>query len=98
MRQKERTEKEMIRTCRVEKYKEVNDSKRCMKRAIENWIGEQCSEIEKNLRKNNSKKGIPTGERLDHCEKGKIDHCPRSLRKMSHGRATDTEPMGRILL
>ena len=49
------------------KYKEVNDSKRCMKRAIENWIGEQCSEIEKNLRKNNSKKGIPTGERLDHC-------------------------------
>ncbi len=26
-----------------------------MKKAKENWIGEQCSEIEENLRKNNSK-------------------------------------------
>ena len=25
-----------------------------MKKAKENWIGEQCSEIEENLRKNNS--------------------------------------------
>ena len=25
----------------------------CMKKAKENWIGEQCSEIEENLRKNN---------------------------------------------
>ncbi|WP_419584635.1 hypothetical protein, partial [Thiolapillus sp.] len=39
-----------------EKYKEVNNNiKRCMKKAKENWIGEQCSEIEENLRKNNSK-------------------------------------------
>ena len=39
-----------------EKYKEVNNNiKRCMKKAKENWIGEQCSEIEKNLRKNNRK-------------------------------------------
>ena len=31
-----------------EKYKEVsNNIKRCMKKAKENWIGEQCSEIEK---------------------------------------------------
>ena len=36
-----------------EKYKEVNNIKRCMKTAKENWIGEQCSEIEENLRKNN---------------------------------------------
>ena len=37
-----------------EKYKEVNNNiKRCMKKAKENWIGEQCSEIEENLRKNN---------------------------------------------
>ena len=37
-----------------EKYKEVNNIiKKCMKRATENWIGEQCSEIEENLRKNN---------------------------------------------
>ena len=39
-----------------EKYKEVNKNiKRCIKRAKENWIGEQCSEIEEDLRKNNSK-------------------------------------------
>ena len=32
-----------------EKYKEVNNSiKRCMKKVNENWIGEQCSEIEEN--------------------------------------------------
>ena len=40
-----------------EKYKEVNNNiKRCMKKAKENWIGEQCLEIEENLRKNNSKR------------------------------------------
>ena len=39
-----------------EKYKEVNNNiKRCMKKAKENWIGEQCSEIEENLKKNNCK-------------------------------------------
>ena len=37
-----------------EEYKEVNNNiKRCMKKAKENWIGEKCSEIEENLRKNN---------------------------------------------
>ena len=41
---------------RSEKYREVNNNiKRCMKKAKENWIGEQCSEIEENLRKNNSR-------------------------------------------
>ena len=40
-----------------EKYKEVNNNiKRCMKKAEENCIGNQCSEIEENLRKNNSKR------------------------------------------
>ena len=35
-----------------EKYKKVNNNiKRCMKKAKENWIGEQCSESEENLRK-----------------------------------------------
>ena len=39
-----------------EKYTEVNNSiKRCTKKAKENWIGEQCNEIEENLRKNNSR-------------------------------------------
>ena len=38
------------------KYREVNNSiKRCTKKAKENWIGEQCNEIEENLRKNNSR-------------------------------------------
>ena len=41
-----------------EKCREVdNIIKRCMKKAKENWVGEQCSEIEKkNLRRNNSKR------------------------------------------
>ena len=33
-----------------------NNIKRCTKKAKENWIGEQWSEIEENLRKNNSKR------------------------------------------
>ena len=40
-----------------EKYREVNNNiKRCMKKAKENWIGKQCSEIEENLKKNNCKR------------------------------------------
>ena len=40
-----------------EKYKEVNNNiKWCMKKTNENWIGEQCSEIEENPRKSNSKR------------------------------------------
>ena len=40
-----------------EKYKEVNNNTTSsMKKAKENWIGEQCSEIEENLRNNNSKR------------------------------------------
>ena len=81
-----------------EKHKEVNNNiKRCMKKAKENWIGEQCSEIEENLRKNNSKRAYQL-VRLDHCETGESDYCSRSFRKMPHGRATDTESMDRILL
>ena len=40
-----------------ENYKEVNnDFKRCIKKAKENRIGEQCSEMEHNPRKNNGKR------------------------------------------
>ena len=40
-----------------EKFKEVNNNiKRCTEKAKEYWIGEQCSEIEENLRKNNGKR------------------------------------------
>ena len=61
-----------------EKYKEVNNNfKRCMKKAKESWIGEQCSEIEENLREKQQEEGIPTGERLDHCETRESYDCPR---------------------
>ena len=82
-----------------EKYKEVNSNiKRCIKRAKENWIGEQCSEIEENLKKNNSMRAYQLVKRLYRCETRESCYCPRSFRKMPHRRATDTEPMDRILL
>ena len=81
-----------------EKYKEVtNNIKRCMKKAKENWI-EQCSEIEENLRKNNSRRAYQLVKDLDHCETGESDYCPRSFREIPHRRATDTKPMDGILL
>ena len=47
----------MNQKLRTEKYKKVNNNiKRCMIKAKENWIGEQCSETEENMRKNNSKR------------------------------------------
>ena len=54
-----------------EKYKEVNNIKRCMKKAKENWIGEQFSEIEKNLRKNNSKRAYQLVKGLTPVKQGK---------------------------
>ena len=55
-----------------EKYKEVNNNiKRCMKRAKENWIGEQCSETEENLRKNNSKRAYQLAKDLTTVKQGK---------------------------
>ena len=48
-----------------EKCKKVDNSiKRCMKKAKGNWIGEQCSEIEENLRKNNSQRAYRLVEDL----------------------------------
>ena len=56
-----------------EKYKKVNnDIKRCMKKAEENWIGEQCSEIEENLRKNNSKRAYQLVKDLTTVKQGKL--------------------------
>ena len=54
-----------------EKYKEVNNIKRCMKKAEENWIGEECSEIEENLRKNNSKRAYQLVKDLTTVKQGK---------------------------
>ena len=63
----------------------------------ENWIGEQCSEIEENLRKKNSKRAYELVTDLTTVKQGKLttvqDRSGKCLR-----RATDTEPMDRILL
>ena len=57
MRQRRELRKKRFEPEGSEKYKEVNNNiKRCVKKAKENWIGEQYNEIEENLRKNNSKK------------------------------------------
>ena len=63
-----------------EKYKKMNNNiKMCMKKAKENWIGEQCSEIEENLRKNNSKRAYQLVK--DHCETRESNYYPRLFRK-----------------
>ena len=55
-----------------EKYKEVNNNiKRCIKKAKENWIREQCSEIEENLRKNNSNRAYQLVKDLTTVKQGK---------------------------
>ena len=56
----------------AEKYKEVNNNiKRCMKKAKEDWIGDQCSEIEENLRKNNSERAYQLVKALTTVKQGK---------------------------
>ena len=56
-----------------EKYKEVNNIKRCMKKG-KKWTGEQCREIEETFRKNNSKrayqlvKDLTTGQGINEEE------------------------------
>ena len=42
-----------------------------MKKAKENWIGEQCSEIEENLRKNKSKRAYQLVKDLTTVKQGK---------------------------
>ena len=42
-----------------------------MKKAQENWIGEQCGEIEKNLRKNNGKRVYQLVKDLTTVKQGK---------------------------
>ena len=43
-----------------------------MKKAKENWIGEQCSEIEEDLRKNNSKRAYQLVKDLTTVKQGKV--------------------------
>ena len=67
-----------------EKYKDVNNNiKRCMKKAKENWTGEQCSESEKNMRKNNSKREYQLVKDLTTVKQGKVttvQDCSRKCR------------------
>ena len=54
------------------KYKEVNDNiKRFAQKAKENWIWEQSSETEENLRKNNSKTAYQLEKDLTTVKQGK---------------------------
>ena len=43
-----------------------------MKKAKENWMGEQCSESEENLRKNNSKRAYQLAKDLTTVKQGKV--------------------------
>ena len=47
-----------------------NSIKMCMKKAKENWVGEQCSEIEENM-KINSKRAYQLVKDLTIVKKGK---------------------------
>ena len=71
--------------------------KRCMKKAKENWIGEQCCEIEENMRKNNSKRAYQFLKDLTTVKQGKTPVVQdRSGKCLTEER--ETEPMNRILL
>ena len=73
------------------KYKEVNNN---MKRAKENWIGEQCSEIEENLRKNNNKRVYQLVKDLTTVKQGKAT----TVQDRSGKCLTEERQMDRILL
>ena len=56
-----------------EKYREVNNKiRRYMKKANETWIGEECIEIEENLRKNNSKRAYQLVKNLTTVKQEKL--------------------------
>ena len=67
-----------------------------MKKAKENWMGQQFSE--EILRKNNSKRAYQLVKDLITVKQGKATTVQDRCRKMPHRRATDTEPMDGILL
>ena len=53
---------------------EVNNKiKRCMKKAKQNWIAEQCSETDENLRKNNNKRAYQLVKDLTTVKQGKAN-------------------------
>ena len=64
----------------------------------ENWIGEQCSETEENLRKKNSKRAYQLVKDLTTVKQGEVTTVQDRSEKMPHRTATETEPVDRILL
>ena len=61
-----------------------------MKKAKENWIGEQCSETEENLRKNNSKRAYQVVKDLTTVKQGKATTVQnRSGKCLTEERLTD---------
>ena len=68
-----------------------------MKKAKENWIGEQCSETEENLRKNNSKRAYQLVKDLTTVKQGKATTVQDRSGKCLTERTRDTEPIDRIL-
>ena len=62
-----------------------------MKKATENWIGEQCSETEENLRKNNSKRAYQLVKDLTTVKQGKattVQDCTGKCLTEEHGQNT----------
>ena len=72
----------------------MNNIKRCMKKAKEKWIGEQCSRIEENLRKNNNKRACQLVKDLTTVKQGKAT----AVQEHSGKCLTHTEAMERRLL
>ena len=67
-------EKGKNRTGGADKYLEINkEIRKGMKEAKEKWIGEQCSEIEDNLNKNDSKRAFQVIKDLMREKKGRIN-------------------------
>ena len=56
-----------------------NNIKRCTKKAKEKWIGEQFSEIEENLRKNNSNRAYQLVKDLYTVKQAKANHFQKQL-------------------
>ena len=57
-----------------------------MKKAKENWIGEQCSETEENLTKNNNKRAHQLVKDLTTVKQGESNYCSSLFREMPHRR------------
>ena len=56
-----------------------------MKKAKENWMGEQCSQTEENLRTNNNKRAYHLAKDLTTVKQGKVATVQDRSGKMSNG-------------